>query len=69
VTHRPRSHGKSHYNLWNRSLRVVVDLLGVAWLCRRAIRYDVAGPGGPIPRPHFTMKEVFAAQRDAMEVA
>jgi glycosyltransferase involved in cell wall biosynthesis len=70
VTHRPRPHGLSHYNLWNRSLRVVVDLLGVAWLCRRAIRYDVAtGPGGPVPRPHFTMREPFAASRDAREVA
>jgi glycosyltransferase involved in cell wall biosynthesis len=71
VTHRPRPHGRSHYNLWNRSLRVVVDLLGVAWLCRRAIRYEVAtaGPGGPIPRPHFTLRETLAASHDAREVA
>ncbi len=45
VTHRPRSHGVSHYNLWNRSLKVVVDLLGVAWLMRRPIRFEIAeGP-------------------------
>jgi dolichol-phosphate mannosyltransferase len=70
VTHRPRPHGKSHYNLWNRSLRVVVDLLGVAWLCRRAIRYEVVpGSGGPVPRPHFSSREILTVQRDAREVA
>ncbi|MDB5352864.1 MAG: glycosyl transferase [Planctomycetota bacterium] len=42
VTHRPRPHGISHYNLWNRSLKVIVDLFGVAWLMRRAIRYELA---------------------------
>ena len=42
VNHRPRPHGRSHYNLWNRSLQVVVDLLGVAWLLRRPLRYRVA---------------------------
>src|SRR5262249_45949292 len=42
VNHRPRRHGRSHYNLWNRSLHVVVDLLGVAWLLRRPLRYQVA---------------------------
>ena len=41
VGHRPRPHGRSHYNLWNRSLQVVVDLLGVAWLLRRPLRYRV----------------------------
>jgi glycosyltransferase involved in cell wall biosynthesis len=41
VAHRPRPHGRSHYNIWNRSLRVVVDLLGVAWLMRREMRYEV----------------------------
>ncbi len=42
VTHRPRVRGKSNYHFWNRSTRVVVDLLGVAWLMRRPIRYEVA---------------------------
>lgn len=41
VNHRPRPHGHSHYNLWNRSLRVVFDLFGVAWLMRRPVRYQV----------------------------
>jgi glycosyltransferase involved in cell wall biosynthesis len=41
VRHRPRPHGRSHYNLWNRSIRVVADLFGVAWLLRRTLRYRV----------------------------
>lgn len=48
VTHRPRTRGKSHYHFGNRSVRVVVDLLGVAWLLRRPIRYEVA----PAPVAH-----------------
>ena len=46
VTHRPRPHGASHYNFRNRSLKVVIDLLGVAWLMRRAIRYELAASPG-----------------------
>ena len=42
VQHRYRPHGTSHYNFWNRSLQVVIDLLGVAWLMRRAVRYEIA---------------------------
>lgn len=42
VTHRPRPHGTSHYNIWNRSIKVVVDLFGVAWLMHRPITYQVA---------------------------
>jgi glycosyltransferase involved in cell wall biosynthesis len=41
VRHRRRLYGQSHYNLWNRSLQVVIDLLGVAWLMRRPVRYEV----------------------------
>jgi glycosyltransferase involved in cell wall biosynthesis len=41
VNHRPRPHGVSHYNLWNRSIRVVVDLFGVAWLMRRPATYEI----------------------------
>jgi dolichol-phosphate mannosyltransferase len=41
VNHRPRQNGCSHYNLWNRSLCVIVDLLGVSWLLRRPARYQV----------------------------
>ena len=40
VNHRPRLHGRSHYNLWNRSLRVLVDLVGVMWLINRAVVYE-----------------------------
>jgi dolichol-phosphate mannosyltransferase len=47
VEHRPRLHGRSHYNLWNRSIRVVVDLLGVIWLLRRPIRYEVVAEASP----------------------
>jgi glycosyltransferase involved in cell wall biosynthesis len=38
VNDRPRPHGRSHYSLWNRSVRVVVDLFGVAWLLRRPVK-------------------------------
>jgi glycosyltransferase involved in cell wall biosynthesis len=62
VAHRPRAHGTSHYNLWNRSLRVAVDLLGVAWLLRRDVRYRVV-PGAPYPAPHSTPN----SQRRALE--
>lgn len=52
VRHRSRPHGKSHYNVFNRSIKVVTDLLGVAWLMRRPIRYELAPghaaePAGP----------------------
>jgi dolichol-phosphate mannosyltransferase len=46
VTHRPRPHGTSHYNFRNRSLKVVVDLFGVAWLMRREVRYELAASPG-----------------------
>ena len=36
VNHRPRTRGRSHYGLLDRALGGVVDLLGVAWLQRRA---------------------------------
>jgi glycosyltransferase involved in cell wall biosynthesis len=49
VSHRPRPHGRSHYNLWNRSLRVVVDLFGVAWLLRRPVLYRVVPDAFPSP--------------------
>jgi dolichol-phosphate mannosyltransferase len=41
VHHRPRSHGRSHYTLWNRSLQVLIDLVGVAWLMQRTVRFQV----------------------------
>jgi glycosyltransferase involved in cell wall biosynthesis len=50
VSHRPRPHGKSHYNLMNRSVKVLIDLAGVAWLMRRPVRYhvDVAAQFPPV---------------------
>ena len=42
VGHRPRAHGRSHYGVWNRSVGVLVDLLGVAWLSSRPLRYQVS---------------------------
>jgi glycosyltransferase involved in cell wall biosynthesis len=41
VNHRPRSHGRSHYTLWNRSFQVLIDLVGVIWLMHRAVRFQV----------------------------
>jgi dolichol-phosphate mannosyltransferase len=41
VRHRPRSHGRSHYTLWNRSLQVLIDLVGVIWLMDRTVRFEV----------------------------
>ncbi|WP_240907315.1 glycosyltransferase [Paludisphaera rhizosphaerae] len=49
VNHRARPHGASHYNFRNRSFGVVVDLLGVAWLMRRSVRYDAFEPRGVDP--------------------
>jgi dolichol-phosphate mannosyltransferase len=66
VRHRPRPHGTSHYTLWNRSLRVVVDLIGVAWLMRRGARYEVAwvgveaepreGSAAAVPASHLSVR-------------
>jgi dolichol-phosphate mannosyltransferase len=36
VDHRAREHGKSKYTNWKRGLQGVPDLMGVAWLVRRA---------------------------------
>ena len=41
VHDRPRQHGRSHYNLLNRSIQVVIDLLGVYWLMCRPIGCQV----------------------------
>ena len=42
VRHRPRVSGKSHYHFGNRSIQVVIDLIGVAWLLQRPIRFRSA---------------------------
>jgi glycosyltransferase involved in cell wall biosynthesis len=41
VGHRPRQGGTSKYGMLNRAVRAFVDLLGVRWLQRRWIRYEV----------------------------
>jgi glycosyltransferase involved in cell wall biosynthesis len=65
VEHRPRPHGRSHYNFWNRSLNVVMDLLGVAWLLRRPVRYEASeASGGGLPvRPHTAARAAEGAAR------
>jgi dolichol-phosphate mannosyltransferase len=50
VHHRARSHGRSHYTLWNRSLQVVIDLLGVAWLMQRRIHFQVTSSWGAVEK-------------------
>lgn len=40
VRHYPRTSGRSHYTLWNRSIMVMFDLLGVMWLMRRPVQYQ-----------------------------
>jgi dolichol-phosphate mannosyltransferase len=70
VTHRPRKHGKSHYNLWNRSLRVVVDLMGVAWLIRRPVRYEIAAsPEMAAVAPHLYLGEDLSRTAASQEAA
>lgn len=41
VNHRPRTRGKTHYNIFNRSIRPIVDLLAIRWLQKRAVRYKL----------------------------
>lgn len=41
VAHRPRQGGTSKYGMWNRAFRALHDLLGVRWLKRRWLRYEV----------------------------
>ncbi|MBY0588811.1 glycosyltransferase family 2 protein [bacterium] len=42
VNHRPRKHGRTHYNLFNRSIRPMMDLMAVRWLQKRTLRYELA---------------------------
>ncbi len=41
VTHHPRKHGKSKYNIRNRLWRTLCDLMAVRWMKRRQIRYEI----------------------------
>ena len=59
VNHRPRSHGRSHYTLANRSLQVLIDLVGVVWLMQRTVRFQVSA----------TSDRVETANRDTLDFA
>lgn len=39
VNHRPRVRGISKYSNWDRALRGIYDLIGVAWLLKRKVHY------------------------------
>jgi len=41
VAHRPRWHGVSKYGMLDRAARGLRDALGVRWLARRALKYEV----------------------------
>ena len=41
VSHRPRRFGKSKYNIRNRMVRSLIDLLAVRWMKRRTIHYEI----------------------------
>jgi len=41
VRHRQRVEGQSKYGIMNRLWAGIVDLLGVAWLCRRSVNVEV----------------------------
>ncbi len=43
VTHHPRQHGVSKYGIHNRLWRGLYDLVGVRWLCKRYVTFDVEG--------------------------
>jgi glycosyltransferase involved in cell wall biosynthesis len=41
VDHRPRRAGVAKYNLRNRALRTLLDLLAMRWLRSRSVRYEI----------------------------
>jgi len=41
VNHRPRERGASKYGVWNRLWVGIIDLFGVMWLARRAVRPEI----------------------------
>jgi glycosyltransferase involved in cell wall biosynthesis len=46
LRHRARRHGISKYGVSNRLWRGLADLVGVAWLKTRLVRYKIRGPAG-----------------------
>lgn len=43
VNHRPRKAGQSKYTNWDRALRGIHDLIGMSWLLKRKVPFDVVG--------------------------
>jgi glycosyltransferase involved in cell wall biosynthesis len=41
VDHRPRRAGQAKYNLRNRAIRTLLDLLAMRWLRARTVRYEI----------------------------
>jgi len=41
VQHHPRVHGESKYGIGNRLWRGIYDLIGVGWLVRRYVPYEI----------------------------
>ncbi|HMK51608.1 MAG TPA: glycosyltransferase family 2 protein [Thermodesulfobacteriota bacterium] len=41
VSHHPRRFGEAKYNIRNRMWRAFIDLLGVRWMKRRTVRYEI----------------------------
>ena len=46
VRHRPRAHGRSHYNFLNRLFQVVIDLFGVMWLMKQPLHCQAVPQSG-----------------------
>ena len=44
VNHRARHAGTSKYTNWDRALRGIYDLIGVSWLLRRKVKFNVIDP-------------------------
>ncbi len=44
VNHRSRQAGTSKYTNWDRALRGIYDLIGVSWLLKRKVKFDVIDP-------------------------
>lgn len=41
VNHRPRSRGKTKYNLFNRSFNTIADMFAVRWMGNRRLKYEI----------------------------
>jgi hypothetical protein len=41
VSHHPRIHGYSKYNIRNRVFSSFIDLLAIRWMKKRLINYDI----------------------------